>query len=224
MRILFKELAGLRDVLLRVLALVPTVHGDLLLLEVLVDREEMGDLVTELLGQVLELLLVVPARVLQWHREHLVVDPLVLLHAEERDRLHVDHAARERGLGDADHHVEGVAVEGERLRDEPVIRGVHDGREQEAVEHETLALVVPLVLVPAPLRDLDDAGEFVRGHAARKGTLRGPCDRSPPSQVSASPSYSPPRRSPRTTARGFTGRPTTRSSPSSPSGWWWASL
>src|SRR5436190_5054989 len=161
-------LARVLDLLDRVLARVPAVDLHLLLLEVLVDREEVGDLVAQLIRDVLELLHPIPARVAQWHAQHLVVNAGVVLHAEEGDRLHVDHAARKGRLRDADHGVERVAVAAQRLRDEAVVGRIDDGREQEAVEHERVALVIPLVLVPAPLGDLDDAGERVVGHSGAR--------------------------------------------------------
>src|SRR3954451_22031985 len=109
------------DLLERVFARVPAVDRHLLLLEVLVDREEVLDLVAQLLRQVVERLERVPRRILERHAQHLVVDALVVLHAEERDRLDLDHAARERRLRHADHRVERVAVSGPRLRDEAVV-------------------------------------------------------------------------------------------------------
>src|SRR5436190_17528047 len=82
-------LARVLDLLDRILARVPTVDVHLLLLEVLVDREEVGDLVAELVRDVLELLHPVPARIAQWDAQHLVVDARVVLHAKQRDRLDV---------------------------------------------------------------------------------------------------------------------------------------
>src|SRR3954453_21394003 len=54
--LLAPALARLLDLLDGLLAAVPAVHLHLLLLEVLVDREEVRDLLLELLGQVVELL------------------------------------------------------------------------------------------------------------------------------------------------------------------------
>src|SRR4051794_2701203 len=103
-------LASRPDLVERVLAGVPAVDLDALLLEVLVDAEEVRDLVAQLLGEVLELLERVPVRVAQRHGEDLVVDALVVAHAKQGDRLDDDPAARERRLAHADHDVEGVAV------------------------------------------------------------------------------------------------------------------
>jgi len=85
--------------------------------------------------------------------------PLALLvaHAKQSDGLDQDHAPREGGLGDDDHHVEGVAVVCQRLGDVAVVGRVHERAEQEAVELYCAEPLVPLVLVPAPLGDLDDA-------------------------------------------------------------------
>src|SRR3954470_23575177 len=152
------------DLLQRVRARVPAVDLHLLLLEVLVDREEVRDLLAELLREVVELLVRVPARILDRDAEHLVVDALVVLHAEQSDRLDVDHAAGERRLRHADDRVERVAVQAERLRDEPVVHRIDHRREQEAVELDHVFVVVELVLVAAPLWDLDQELERLVAH------------------------------------------------------------
>src|SRR5689334_24220303 len=85
-------LASRPDLVERVLAGIPAVDLDALLLEVLVDAEEVRDLVAQLLGEVLELLERVPVRVAQGDGEHLVVDPLVVAHPEKGDRLDDDPA------------------------------------------------------------------------------------------------------------------------------------
>jgi len=76
-----------------------------------------------------------------------------------------DDAPGERRLGHAHHRVERVAVLAERLGDEAVVRRIHDRGEEKAIELDRLQLLVPLVLVPAALRDLDQAVE-VLGHRA----------------------------------------------------------
>src|SRR5215213_418394 len=161
------------DLLDRVLAREPAAYLHLLVLELLVDGEEVRDLVLKLIWNLVERLECVPAWIGQRDREHLVVDAGVVLHAKQRDRLDHDQAAGEGGLGDADHHVERVPVERERVRDEAVV-GRIDGRgEEEPVEPDDVALVVVLVLVPAPLGDLDDAVEGVGRHAAQRIPLPG---------------------------------------------------
>src|SRR5215211_59801 len=155
------------DLLLGVLAAVPAADLGLLLLEVLVDREEVGDLVGQLLGQVAELLERVPGGIGQRHAQDLVVDALLVRHLEQRDRLDLDHAAGERRLGDAHHRVELVAVLSQRLGKVAVVGRVDDRGVQEAIELDGAELLVPLVLVAAPLGDLDEAEELgVVAHGA----------------------------------------------------------
>src|SRR4051812_1046343 len=117
-------LPGRSDLVERVLPRVPAVDLHALLLEVLVDAEEMRDLVAQLLREVLEPVERVPVRVAERHREHLVVDALVVAHAEQRDRLDHDPAAGERRLADADHDVERIPVLAAGVRDEPVVGGI----------------------------------------------------------------------------------------------------
>src|SRR3954447_6395936 len=161
---LLAALAGGLDLVERVLAGVPAVDRHLLLLEVLVDREEVGDLVAQRARYVVERLERVPGGIGQRDAQDLVVDPLVVLHPEQRDRLHLDHAAREGRLRHEHHRVERVAILAERLRDEAVVRRIDHRREQEAVELDHVEVVVVLVLVAAPLGDLDEADELVAGH------------------------------------------------------------
>src|SRR3954451_25496364 len=152
------------DLVERVLAGVPPVDLDALLLEVLVDAEEVRDLVAQLLGEVLEPGQRVPVRVAQRDGEDLVVDALVVAHPEQRDRLDDDPAAGERRLAHADHDVERIAGLAAGVRGEPVIGRIDHRREQEAVEHDRPDLLVVFVLVARPLRDLDVGHEGVVGY------------------------------------------------------------
>src|SRR5439155_1579552 len=79
-------------------------------------------------------------------------------------RLHRDLAAGEGRLGDADHRVERVPVQRQRVGDEAVVGRIHDRREQEAVELDPAELVVVLVLVAAALGDLDDDRQVLLRH------------------------------------------------------------
>src|SRR3954449_11253279 len=139
-------LAGGLDLLERVLARVPAVDRHLLLLEVLVDREEVGDLVAQLVRNVVERLERVPGGIGERHAEDLVVDSLVVPYPEQRDRLNLDQAAGERRLRDEDHRVERVGVLAERVRDEAVVGRVDHRREEKAIELDRVSLVVVLVL------------------------------------------------------------------------------
>ena len=52
--------------------------------------------------------------------------------------------------------IEGVAVLGEGVGEEPVLRGVHSRGEQVPIQPDLTGVVVDLVLVARPLGDLDD--------------------------------------------------------------------
>ena len=141
---------------------------------------------------VLERLGVVPARVVGRDADDLVVLALLVLHHEQRDRLDRDHAAREGRLRDADHRVERIAVAAAVAHQEAVIGRVDHRRGEEAVEHQLADPLVELVLVAAPLRDLDEREQLAGyrmlvgecGPARRKAiaagvSSRAQCDGSP---------------------------------------------
>ena len=74
-------------------------------------------------------------------------------HADDAD---ANTAAGKRGLADEDEGVERIAVLGQRALDEAVVRRVRHGGEQTPVEDDRAELLVELVLVARPGRDLDE--------------------------------------------------------------------
>ena len=80
----------------------------------------------------------------------------LVAHQQHADRIAGDQAAGEGRSGDEHEHVEGVAVTAERVEQEPVVAGVDERRAQRAIEHHAAEPLVVLVLVAAPLRDLDE--------------------------------------------------------------------
>ena len=109
---------------------------------------------------------VAPVGVRERDAEDLVVLGVLVAHAEQRHRLDLDAAAGERRLGDDDHHVERVAVGGQRVPEEAVVGRVAERGEQQPVELDRPELLVPLVLVRGALRDLDDRDERLVGRRA----------------------------------------------------------
>jgi hypothetical protein len=72
----------------------------------------------------------------------------------------VDQAAREGRLVQEDQRVKRVAVVRERVLDESVVGGITSRREEHPVQPDAPGLMIHLVLVALPLRDLDDHIEF----------------------------------------------------------------
>ena len=105
---------------------------------------------------------------LERHADDLLVRPLLVGHVEHADRAHADPAARERRLADEHERVERVAVLAERALDVAVVGRVAHRREEPPVEHDPLELVVPLVLVPRPRRDLDEDDAVTHASGAVK--------------------------------------------------------
>ena len=118
--------------------------------------------------------------------QDLEVEAVLVAHLEPADRPAPDVAAGERRLVDDQERVGVVTVGGARLLDEAVVEVVEDGRGQDPVQPEDAGLLVVLVLVPAPARDLDDdldgvreVGAMLGGHARtmrQRGSARSPAD------------------------------------------------
>jgi len=96
-----------------------------------------------------------PARFTVMDAQNFGVAPGIVGHPENSNRSHVDPAARERGVFGENENIEGIAILGEGVGDEPVFSGVGGGREKAAIEVDPPGLVVDFVLVAAPTRDLD---------------------------------------------------------------------
>ena len=75
--------------------------------------------------------------------------PFLVAHGEHAEDAHPHHAARERRVGDQDERVERVAVAGQGVGDEAVVRRIGGGGEEAAVQPDDVLLVVVLVLVAA---------------------------------------------------------------------------
>src|SRR5256886_2730823 len=162
--------------------------GPLRGLQVLVALEEVLDLVAQLGVDVVDVAHALERRVAERHAQHLLVRPLLVRHVEDADRADADPAARERRLGDEHEGVERVAVIGERPLEEAVVGGVGHRGEEAAVEDDAAELLVPLVLVAGPHRDLDEynclravghAGAAVRTSAASRSAIRSTGDSIP---------------------------------------------
>ena len=98
--------------------------------------------------------------------DDLLVRALLVGHVEDADRPDADAAAGERRVADEDERVERVAVLGEGALDEAVVGRVAHRGEQAAVEDDPAELVVPLVLVARPARDLDEDHDVAHAAAA----------------------------------------------------------
>ena len=129
--------------------------GGLLRFEVLVDAEEVGDLVSEVLGYVLDVDCAVPLWVVLEHGDELRVDTLLVAHGEHAENANPHDATGEGRVGDEHQDVERVAIARQGVGDEAVVRRVGGGGEEAAVQPDHVLLVVVLVLVAAPGGYLD---------------------------------------------------------------------
>jgi len=138
----------------------PFDRGHAVWFEFFVDGEEVGDLGADAGREIVELVHLDPFRIVQRHAENLVVDAGLVAHAEDPERPYFDPAPRKGGLVDEHERVEVLLILGQRLFEEAVVGRKDDGRKEVAVELDHTALFVVLVLVAAPLRDLDEATEL----------------------------------------------------------------
>jgi hypothetical protein len=130
-----RPLLALGDLLERLgSALEATGVGELAGLELLVHVEEVLDLVGEVVGERVDVLDVVPARIAGGHADDLGVGAGIVLHPEDADGSASHPAAGERGLLQDHQRVERIAVLAERVVDVAVVGGVDRGREEAAVE------------------------------------------------------------------------------------------
>src|SRR5215472_6469811 len=125
-------------------------------LERLVHLEEVLNLEQVEFGDVTDVVQVRHPRVGRRNAQDLVVAAFFVAHAEHADRATPDHAAGEGRLLQRYQSVEGVAVLGQRVLDEPVVGGVTSGGEQHPVQSDPARIVIHLVLVALTLGDLDD--------------------------------------------------------------------
>ena len=134
-------------------------------LEILVVLEEVLDLLQRDVGQVgVRLHLVVALRQLRRrHRDDLLVAAGFVFHEQHADRAHAHDGAGDDGAGVDDQHVAGIAVIGQRVRDEAVVPGVAHRRVEEAVDHQRAGFLVHLVFDRlAANGDFDDDVDVVR--------------------------------------------------------------
>ena len=152
---------GGADFLFRVIPAFPVGALDTLTgLEVLVDLEEVLDLESVELRNVGELLPADLALVTNGDRDDLVVAARLVTHAEHSQCAAANQAAGERRLFEKDEDVERVAVFAERPFDESVVIGVSGCCKEHAIEPDATIVMVDLVFIAIPLRDLDRDVEF----------------------------------------------------------------
>lgn len=145
---LFEDLLGLSLV-------APARAGDFLVwLQILVTSEEVLDLVLLEVGNIGDVLQVVPANVVD-DAEQLVVAASLIGHLKDAERTSLHNDTWENWLWQDHECVEWVAIFTEGVVDEAVVQRVCHWGEQVAVQVDLAGLVVNFVLVAGTLWDLD---------------------------------------------------------------------
>src|SRR5439155_21051057 len=80
---------------------------------------------------------------------------LLVGHVEDADRANADATAGEGRIADEHERIERIAVLAERSLDVAVVRGIAHRGEEAPVEDDPTELLVELILVPRPGRNLD---------------------------------------------------------------------
>src|SRR5512138_2599589 len=146
--------AALHDI--RCTVRLPAEDFRLLAFEILVDRKEVLDLTEEVRRSIAQPVIAVIQRVVYGYGQDLLVHALLIAHPEYADRPHDDETAGERRHRHHYENIEWVTIVSERAREEAVIARIVDRTVQQPVELEEAGVLVQLVLVAAPARDLDD--------------------------------------------------------------------
>ena len=140
---------------LRSVVVAPADHLDGLVLERLVGLEEVLDLDQPVGTDLVETLDVLLVGVADGDAQDLEVEALLVAHLQAADGPRPDVAAGEGRLVDDQQRVGVIAVTRARALDEAVVEVVEDSAREDAVEPEDVRLLVVLVLVARPARDLD---------------------------------------------------------------------
>lgn len=115
----------------------------------------MRDLFEQCRVDVFDVLFVRPRRVVVRNHQELRIVTGFVDHMQHADWVAGDQATRERRLSQQDQDVERVAILAERIEQKTVIRRVVRASTQRAIKDDSAIRLVELVLVAAPLRDLD---------------------------------------------------------------------
>ncbi len=129
-------------------------------LKVLVDLEEVLDLKTVEVRDIIDVLTPRGTLVSGWNTQNLVISAGLITHAEHAKRAATNEATREGWLLEQHESVERVAVFTEGSLNEAVVVRVAGCRKEHTVKTNATGLVVNLVLVSLTLRNLDSYVEF----------------------------------------------------------------
>jgi serine-type D-Ala-D-Ala carboxypeptidase/endopeptidase (penicillin-binding protein 4) len=147
---------GCGDLFLRLSAANPGGTLDALAgLEFLVDREEVLDFQPIEFGDMVDVAQMFHAGITGRHTQHLVVATGLIAHPEHAHRTAADDDARERRLLEQNEGIEGVAVLTQGVVDEAIVMGIARCGEEHAIQANTTGLVIQLVFIATPARNLD---------------------------------------------------------------------
>ena len=140
----------------RLVAVGDLLDGRLLVLERFIDFKEVHHLIEDVLGQFLDVVIVVVGGISVRDRDDLFVERTAVDHLDDPDGIAVDEGHGIDDLAREHEHVQGVAVLGKRARDKPVVGGIDGGSEENAVELQKPRLLVQFILCLTALGDLNE--------------------------------------------------------------------
>ena len=160
--VLFELLHGVDHAVAGVSGVAPALDLDPLAFQILVDREEVGDLLEHVGVDVGVVPDVGKTGIVVAYGQNLFVEYALIEHLQQADGTDFLQAAGKAGAGHHDEHVQRIAVVAQRGGDKAVIARVVHGGVQITVQLEDVQLLVVLEFIGIVFGDLDDGAKNFR--------------------------------------------------------------
>ena len=143
----------------------------ILVLQALINLEEMHDLVAVVRRNLVNIVVIIPVRILERDSDDFIVNLIVVNHSDNADRIavHLDH--RVKRFTAQHKHIQRIAVVRIGARDKAVIGRIMRRGIQNTIQPQQTGLLVQLVLFLAACRNLDNRREALRRYAARVNVM-----------------------------------------------------
>ena len=137
------------------------INRGILVLEVLVDREEVAHFLENVARKLINAVVHIVVGIVKGTGDDLLVASAVIDHCDNSDRIRAHKRHRLDRLGTQEKHVERVAIVAKGSGNEAVVGGIVSRGVEDSVEHQKSGLLVELIFFLASLGDLDNADEVL---------------------------------------------------------------